>query len=102
MPRYTHTANTGKAIPMRIAITYAGNDGQKLSSLPLLLVVAVLRVEVFAVGVLVQGESHQSDREQGEPVHRDEHPLAGRFAQCLSDQPGWETAGRSRRAGAAG
>ena len=58
--------------------------------LSLLLVVIVLRVEVFAVGVLVQGESHQSDREQCEPVHRDEHPLAGRFAQCLSDQPGWE------------
>ena len=45
------------------------DDGQKLSSLPLLLVVGLRRVKVLAVGILVQGESHEPDREQGEPVH---------------------------------
>ena len=90
MPRYTQTANTGNATPMRIAITYAATTGSSPFSLALLLVVIALRVEVFAVGVLVQGGSHQSDREKGEPVHGDEHALAGWFAQCLPDQPGWE------------
>ena len=81
---------------MRIAIAYARTTGRSCRRSRSLLLVAVRRVEVRGVGVGVQGEPEESDRQQCGPVERDEHALARRFTQGLADEPGGKRQERHR------
>ena len=66
------------------------DDGQKSSPCVLFLAASVLREEVLAPGVGIQGRPQEADRQQCQPVDRDGHAFGADMVQGFGDEPGRE------------